>query len=211
MTSDGAVGIGHHPGEATHQRLAGTEIEPGGGLVEQQQLRVGHQGPGDLDPLALAFGQSAVGALGDRGRSPAARAAQRPQLVGRVVVLAATAEHRVAGGDDRITHQLARRACQPPIDRARKADTRAQLVYVRHRAGGRVRAARRASRPSRRRAKAWSTPPAAAWSCRRRWSRARPSARRRARSSRRLSSRVEVPRRTVTSRSTRTGSAMRQR
>ena len=39
------------------QRLAATEVETGGRLVEQQQLRVGHQGAGELHPLALALGQ----------------------------------------------------------------------------------------------------------------------------------------------------------
>ena len=54
---------------------------PGGRLVEQQQLGVGHQRPGDLHPLALALAQGAEGAV-----AQAARADLGQQARGTVVV-----------------------------------------------------------------------------------------------------------------------------
>ena len=43
--------------------LAAAEVQAGGRLVEQQQLGVGHQRPGDEDPFAFALGQRPVGAV----------------------------------------------------------------------------------------------------------------------------------------------------
>ena len=74
------VGVGGEPGQAAQEVLAAAEVHAGGGLVEQQQLGVGHQRAGDLHPLALALAQRAVGALGqaDRRRSgPSSAAARR--------------------------------------------------------------------------------------------------------------------------------------
>ena len=79
---------------------------PAAALVEQQKLRVGHQGPGDLHPLALALGQ---------GGEPApdqVRAAERvEQLDGAgdvrgVVVLLPPAEDGVGGGQDQVDDLL---------------------------------------------------------------------------------------------------------
>jgi hypothetical protein len=79
--------------EPGHQVLAAAEVEAGGGLVEQHELRVGHQGPGDLHPLAFSLGQRAVASIGQvlgaqgssnssPGRSPAGRSCsfQRPTI-----------------------------------------------------------------------------------------------------------------------------------
>ena len=62
-----------------HEVLAAAEVEPGGRLVEQQQLGVGHQRAGDLDPLALALAEGAEGAVGQvrRPRPPRAASAAR--------------------------------------------------------------------------------------------------------------------------------------
>ena len=43
--------------EHRHQRLASAEVEAGAGLVEQEELGVGHEEPGDEHPLALALGE----------------------------------------------------------------------------------------------------------------------------------------------------------
>ena len=63
--------------QPAHEVLATAEVEPGGGLVEQHQLGVGHQRAGDLHPLALPLGQRAVGAVGE------VVGAERGQQLGR--------------------------------------------------------------------------------------------------------------------------------
>ena len=52
------------------QILAAGQIESGGGFIEEQQFRVRHQGPGDLDALALP--------LGERGERPVEQRAHAP-------------------------------------------------------------------------------------------------------------------------------------
>src|SRR6266568_4600049 len=64
------LGIAGQLGEPPQQVLAAAQVEPRGRLVEQQQLRVGHQRPGDLRPqvedvnLAEALAEDLDGALG---------------------------------------------------------------------------------------------------------------------------------------------------
>ena len=77
-TVAGAVGSsGQHRQRAT-QVLAAAEVEPGGWLVEQQQLGVGHQGAGDLDPLALPLAEGAERPVGEMADADLRRAARRP-------------------------------------------------------------------------------------------------------------------------------------
>ena len=59
------VGVHRQHRQRGHEVLAPAEVEAGGGLVEQQQLGVGHQRPGDLDPLALPLAEGAEGAVGE--------------------------------------------------------------------------------------------------------------------------------------------------
>ena len=132
------VGDQHHhrraritdqPGDPAQQVLPAAQVQPGRGLVEQQQLRVRHQGPGDLDPLALAFGQ---------GREPApdqVRAAERVQQldraghVGGVVILGGPAEDPVGRGQHQVDDLL--RGRHPVGDgRAREADPGPQVGRV---------------------------------------------------------------------------------
>ena len=57
----------HVPGEHAEPATRSSRpprSRPGGGLVEQHQLGVGHQRPGDLDPLALALAERAERAVG---------------------------------------------------------------------------------------------------------------------------------------------------
>ena len=56
-TMAGAVLVAGQFAEAVHQVLAAAKVQPGGGLVQQQQFRVRHQGTGDLDALAFPLGQ----------------------------------------------------------------------------------------------------------------------------------------------------------
>ena len=62
--------------EIPQQRRAHTGIEMGRGLVEDQQLRIGEQGPGQGQPLALAAGQR--GAVRADRRVPAERQRSDP-------------------------------------------------------------------------------------------------------------------------------------
>ena len=41
--------------QAGHEVLAAAEVEAGRWFVEEHELGVGHQRPGDLDPFALPF------------------------------------------------------------------------------------------------------------------------------------------------------------
>src|SRR3569833_1073073 len=43
--------------QSRHEILAAAEVEAGGGLVQQEQLRVGHEGAGERHARALAFGE----------------------------------------------------------------------------------------------------------------------------------------------------------
>ena len=181
--------------------LAAAEVQPRGGLVEQQQLRVGHQRAGDLHALALPLGQRPEGAV----RQP--RGADLARAAGRRGRGRARRSARASGRGRRTTRRPRRRATRSsrgdPLGQggAGQPDARPQLEDVDraehlpedpgHPGGGVDRAPRR---------------PAAGWSCRRRWGRAPPSARPPRPSSRCPSSRVAWPRRTVTSASSRTAS-----
>ena len=68
-------------GQRADEVLAPAEVEAGRGLVEEQQLRVGHEGASDLDALALALAEGA-----ERAVEQVADADLREQLGGPVVV-----------------------------------------------------------------------------------------------------------------------------
>ena len=56
----------HHLAQAALDRRLGARVDRGGGVVEDQDPRVGEQGAGDRDPLALAAGEGQA-ALADQG------------------------------------------------------------------------------------------------------------------------------------------------
>ena len=58
------VRVGGQPASRRDQVLPAAQVHAGRRLVEQQQLRVGHQRAGDLHPLALALAQGAELAVG---------------------------------------------------------------------------------------------------------------------------------------------------
>src|ERR1700722_8578164 len=103
------LGVAGELGEAAQQVLTAAQVQARGRLVEQQQLGVGHHGPGDLNPLALPLGQ--------RGElaPDQVRAAERVEQfdgagdVGGVVVLLPPAEDRVGGGEHQVDDLLVRR------------------------------------------------------------------------------------------------------
>ena len=87
-TLAGRVGTAGQPGQAAQQILASAEVHPGGRLVQQQQLRVGHQRPGDLNPLALALAQRPELALAQVGHAELGQDAGGPATIGAPVGLA---------------------------------------------------------------------------------------------------------------------------
>ena len=127
-TIAGESASGEHR-QRRHEVLAAAEVEAGGGLVEQQQLGVGHQRPRDLHPFALALAEGAERAVGE-----VVDAELDQQLVGALVVelvvlLAPAADHAVRRGHDHVAHPLVAR---DPLGegRAGQADPRPQLEDV---------------------------------------------------------------------------------
>jgi hypothetical protein len=49
--------------QGVDQRLAAGEVQTGSRLIQQQQLRIGHQGASDLDPLAFSLAERAECAI----------------------------------------------------------------------------------------------------------------------------------------------------
>ena len=103
------LGVVGELGQAAQKVLAAAQVQARGRLVEQQQLGVGHQGPGDLDPLALPLGQG--GELAPDQVRAAERVEQfdRAGDVGGVVVLLPPAEDGVGGGEHQVDDLLAGR------------------------------------------------------------------------------------------------------
>ena len=77
-TSAGASASAASSPRRRDEVLPAAEVETGGRLVEQHELGVGHEGPGDLDPLALALAQRAEAAVGQVVGTQGARAAPWP-------------------------------------------------------------------------------------------------------------------------------------
>ena len=72
MGHQGDRGQGRIRGEGldpSDQRLPGAEVETRRRLVEQDELGLGHQGPGDEDPLALARRQGREGPPAEPGQA----------------------------------------------------------------------------------------------------------------------------------------------
>src|SRR5258708_36951712 len=95
------------PGDPAQHVLAAAEVEPCGRLVEQQQLRVGHQRAGYLHPLALTLGQAtgpppAAGTAADRVEQ-----IHGPGHVEGVVFLAAPGQIPIPGGHHQVDPLLA--------------------------------------------------------------------------------------------------------
>ena len=91
------------------ERLARAEVEARGRLVEEQQVRIGHQRPGDRGPPALARRQRPVGMIGDPLQAEAVEQAARP----RSVVIGVDVPPRFGGGvpgghDERDRRQVGR-------------------------------------------------------------------------------------------------------
>ena len=72
------VGVEGQARQRRDEVLAAAQVQTRGRLVEEEELGVGHQGPGDLDPLALALTERPERALGQIGAPRARRAGRRP-------------------------------------------------------------------------------------------------------------------------------------
>ena len=168
--------------------------------VEQQQLGVGHQGPRDLHPLALALGQ---------GGEPApdqVRAAERVQQLDGPGHVGRTRTPPSTGRGSQY-EAVSTRSMTFSAGGTCSATARSRC---RSGAAGRTRPPRPAARRAPRRSPAWGTAssrrPGAAWSCRRRSGRSGPSARPRAPSSSMSRSSIDLSRRTPTPRNRSTSS-----
>ena len=115
--------------EQHEEALAAAEVEAGGGLVQQEQVGVGHERAGDEDAAALALGEGADGAVGERGHAHAPEQVPGALEVGVGVDVAPRGQGGVAGHRDRFQAR-AGRAQQPLQRRARVADARAQVADV---------------------------------------------------------------------------------
>ncbi len=132
-------------GQVVDETLAGAQVEARRRLVEEQQVRVGHQRPGDRRAPALAGRQRRVVVIGHLSDPQPLE-----QVAGaRPVVLVVDVPPRLGGGMAGRHHQRDRGqvATQRALDRcARRADPLAELARVdgavarpenRHRAGRR--------------------------------------------------------------------------
>ena len=153
---------GQH-GQRRDEVLAAAEVEAGGRLVEEEQLGVGHQRPGDLHPLALALAEGPERPVGQLGDAELARAARwRGRGRGRRTP-------RASGRPRRTTRRRRRRGP------ARRAGSARPAPRWSGRSAAAARRRRRCRAPPRgcRRRPRWGGSgrrrPGAAWSCRRRW------------------------------------------
>src|SRR4051794_14306949 len=123
------VGVGREGAEAGDEVLATAEVEARRRLVEQHQLGVGHQGSGDLHPLALTLAQGPEGPVGQVPGPEGGQQLVRPGMVEVVVLLAPAADDAVRRGDHDVADPLAGR--QPLGDAGtREADPGSQLEDV---------------------------------------------------------------------------------
>ena len=78
MGDENGCAVGQHPAQDPPQQRRRCHVEGGERLVEQQQPRLGGQGPGDGDALRLATGQLVRLATGQLGSVHLAPASVRP-------------------------------------------------------------------------------------------------------------------------------------
>jgi len=100
------VRVGGERPEPGDQLLAPGEVQPGRRLVEQHQLRVGHQRAGDLHPLALTLRQRAERPVRQMLHTELVEQVPCAAGVEQVVLLAPPPHDRVAGTDDEVEHRL---------------------------------------------------------------------------------------------------------
>src|SRR5690606_9205095 len=109
--------VGHHDhgggdrvagesAETADEVLADTEVQTGGGLVEEQPFRADHQGAGDQGALALALGEGAELAVEVLGHAEAVEERAGALLVDVLVLLLPAGGHAVGGGEHGLQDRL---------------------------------------------------------------------------------------------------------
>ncbi len=116
-------------GKPVHEVFPGREIETCGRFVQQQHTRVGHQRPGELDPLPFAGRQRPEATFGQVGDTHPIEFVPGPGLVGCGVTVPPRLERAVLRGDDHV----ARGQVSPELIGERlagHADARTQAPHV---------------------------------------------------------------------------------
>src|SRR5699024_8881289 len=96
------------PPQSTQEIFPTTQVQPRRGLVQEQQLRVRHQRPGDQYPFTLPLRQAVEGTVGQITHTPMAQQRTSTPVVGHPVLLTELAHVTVAGTDHQIDDQGAR-------------------------------------------------------------------------------------------------------
>ncbi|MPM43750.1 hypothetical protein SDC9_90427 [bioreactor metagenome] len=121
--------VGGEVAQQGHQLLPAAEVEPGGRLVEQEQLRVDHQATGDLDALALPRAERAERTVPQRQHPEPVEQGVGPLVVEALVLLMPASDHRVRRGHHQVVDRLtARHAFLEGL--GDQADARAQVEDV---------------------------------------------------------------------------------
>ena len=100
------VGVSGKRGQALDQVLTTGNIHTCAGLVQQQQLGVGHQRAGNQCTLALAIGEGAEGAVSEGVNTPVSQQLGGTLVVHDVVFFLPTARHSVRCGHDNVGNLL---------------------------------------------------------------------------------------------------------
>ena len=156
-------GVGCVVVEGVDELLATAEVEPGGGLVEQDDRRIVHQRAGQQHPLALARRQRFERSFGEAADAHPLEARPRPIVVVGGVAVPPRFQRGEAGGADGVEDAERRVAADrrgPP-----RRSRRAGAARARRSARAVRRAPRRCPTSGGRRGRR----PAAARSCRCRW------------------------------------------
>ena len=175
--ADGRVGRGESR-QVVDERLAGAQVEAGARFVEEQQVRVRHERPGDRGPSPFARGQRRVRVVRDAADPEAVEQAARSRPVVVGVDVPPRLCRRVTRGHDQGDRASGRGGATP-----RRHSPLFRCVAGAH-ANRPCRSARRGRRRSRRSATARARSSRGGSSSRTRSARARPSAHRPGSSSR---------------------------
>jgi hypothetical protein len=98
--------VGDQCGQSRDQALTGAEIEPGGGLVEEEHLRFGHEGAGQEDLLPLSFGQDAEGSIFRLRQAGGLEQLAGPGVIGLVEAMPPRLQRRFPSGEDDVVGGL---------------------------------------------------------------------------------------------------------
>jgi hypothetical protein len=92
--------------ELVDEFLAAAQVQAGAGFIQQQQLRIRHEGAGNLDALALTFGQCSEGPVEQGPHSPGVQQTKGTAFVVALVAFAPPAGYAIGGGDHDVQDDL---------------------------------------------------------------------------------------------------------